>query len=349
MTFQAPADEPARVAATGPPSPSSCLAPRSCGVKIVIPGGSGQIGQVLARSFVERGHEVVALGRGAAGPASAARVVGWDGRTVGAWAGEVDGADVVINLAGRTVNCRYDEENLRQMLDSRVESTRAVGAAIAKARTPPRVWLQMSTATIYAHRFDAPNDEATGRIGGDEPGVPAYWARSVAIAEAWERALEAAETPGTRKVALRTAMVMSPDRGGVFDVMAGLAGKGLGGVAGDGAQYVSWIHDADFVRAIDLLIARDDLAGAVNLASPGALPQAEFARAIRAALGVRVGLPAAKWMLEIGAFLLRTDTELLLKSRRVVPKRLLDAGFRFEHADWPAAARELAARRRARP
>jgi hypothetical protein len=321
----------------------------SSGVKIVIPGGSGQIGQVLARSFLARGDDVVVLGRGAAPPSASARVVGWDGRTVGAWAAEIDGADVVVNLAGRTVNCRYSEENLREMLDSRVQSTQAVGEAIAKARKPPRVWLQMSTATIYAHRFDAPNDEATGRIGGAEPGVPAYWARSVAIAEAWERALEAAETPATRKVALRTAMMMSPDRGGVFDVMAGLASKGLGGVAGDGAQYVSWIHDADFVRAIDLLIARDELAGAVNLASPGPLPQVDFARGIREALGVRVALPAAKWMLEVGAFFLRTDTELLLKSRRVVPRRLLDAGFTFEHADWPAAARELAARRRAQP
>ncbi len=318
-------------------------------MKIVIPGGSGQIGQVLARSFLARGDEVVVLGRAAALPSACGRVVAWDGRTVGAWAAELDGADVVVNLAGRTVNCRYDEVNLRQMLDSRVESTQAVGAAIARARTPPRVWLQMSTATIYAHRLDAPNDEATGLIGGAEPGVPAYWARSVAIAQAWERALEDAETPSTRKVALRTAMMTSPDRGGVFDVMSGLASKGLGGTAGDGAQYVSWIRDEDFVRAIDLLIAREDLAGAVNLASPRPLPQAEFARAIREAMGVRVGLPAAKWMLEIGAFFLRTDTELLLKSRRVVPTRLLDAGFTFEHADWPAAARELAARRRAQP
>lgn len=313
-------------------------------MKIVIPGGSGQIGQVLARSFLARGDEVVVLARGRA---PVGRALAWDGRTVGAWAAEVDGADVVVNLAGRTVNCRYSEENLRQMLDSRVESTQAVGEAIARAGKPPRVWLQMSTATLYAHRFDAPNDEATGQIGGDEPGVPAYWARSVAIAKAWERALEAAETPATRKVALRTAMMMSPDRGGVFDVLAGLASKGLGGIAGDGAQYVSWIHDADFVRAIDLLIAREDLDGPVNLASPGPLPQADFAHAIREATGVRLGLPAMKWMLEIGAFFLRTDTELLLKSRRVVPKRLLDAGFAFEHAAWPAAARELAARRRA--
>jgi hypothetical protein len=311
-------------------------------MKIVIPGGSGQVGQLLARSFLAGGHEVVILARGGA---AHGRVVPWDGRTLGPWGAEIDGADVVLNLAGRTVNCRYTEENLAQMMDSRVDSTRAVGAAIAAAARPPRVWLQMSTATIYAHRLDAPNDEATGILGGEEPGVPAYWARSVAIARAWERALDEAKTPATRRVALRTAMVMSPDAGGIFDVMLGLVKKGLGGRAGSGAQYVSWMHDRDLVRAIDLLIARDDLSGPVNLASPGPLPYADFMRALRAAAGVRVGLPATKWMLEIGAWVMGTDTELLLKSRRVVPGRLLGAGFVFEQPSWPEAARELVARR----
>src|SRR5690349_1325975 len=225
-------------------------------MKIVIPGGSGQMGQLLARGFVAAGHEVVILSRASA---AVGRTVSWDGRTVGAWAREIDGADVVMNLAGRTVNCRYTEENLRAMMDSRVESTRAVGEAIAAAAQPPRVWLQMSTATIYAHRLDAPNDEATGIIGGEEPGVPAYWAYSVKIATEWERALNEAKTPKTRRVALRSAMMMSPDREGIFDVMLGMVRKGLGGTAAGGAQFVSWMHDADFSKAIDLLIARDDL------------------------------------------------------------------------------------------
>jgi uncharacterized protein len=311
-------------------------------MKIVIPGGSGQVGQLLARGFLANGHDVVILTRGAC---AAGRPVPWDGRTLGAWASEIDGADVVVNLAGRTVNCRYTPENLRQMMDSRVESTKVVGDAIATAARPPRTWLQMSTATIYAHRLDAPNDEATGVIGGSEPGVPAYWAKSVAIARAWERTLSEAATPATRKVALRASMVMSPDRGGIFDVMLGLVQKGLGGRAGSGAQYVSWIHDEDFTRAIDLLIARDDLDGAVNLAGPGPLPYVDFMAAFRAARGVKVGLPAAKWMLEVGAFLMRTDTELVLKSRRVVPGRLLDAGFAFRFPAWPAAAVDLVTRR----
>jgi uncharacterized protein (TIGR01777 family) len=314
-------------------------------MKIVIPGGSGQIGQVLTRAFLAGGHDVVILSRG---PSPLGRTVPWDGRTVGAWASEIDGADVVVNLAGRTVNCRYTEENLAAMLNSRVDSTRAVGEAIAAAPRPPRVWLQMSTATIYAHRFDAPNDEATGVLGGDEPDVPAYWGTSVKIARAWERAQAEAATPNTRRVALRTAMMMSPDPGGIFDVLLTMVRRGLGGRAGSGAQYVSWIHDRDFVRAIDLLIAREDLDGAVNLASPGPLPYADFMRAMREAWGIRVGLPASAWMLAIGAWIMRTDTELVLKSRRVVPGRLLQAGFSFEHPAWPEAAQDLVARFRAR-
>jgi uncharacterized protein (TIGR01777 family) len=273
--------------------------------------------------------------------------VPWDGRTVGDWARELDGADAVINLAGRSVSCRYTAENLAAMMSSRVDSTRAVGLAIEQAARPPRVWLQMSTATIYAHRFDAPNDEATGQIGGDEPGVPAYWKRSIEIAQAWELAQAEARTPRTRRVALRTAMVMSPGEGGVFDVLLRLVRFGLGGSIAGGRQLVSWIHDRDFARAVELLLAREDLEGPVNLAAPNPLSQRDFMAALRAAWGARVGLPATGWMARLGAFAMRTDTELVLKSRYVVPGRLLDAGFGFEHPEWPGAARELVERRRA--
>ena len=257
---------------------------------------------------------------------------------------EIDGADVVINLAGRSVNCRYTRANLDAMMSSRVDSTRAVGLAIEQAARPPRVWLQMSTATIYAHRLDAPNDEKSGLLGGSEPDVPRYWGFSIDIARAWERALQEARVPRTRKVALRSAMVMSPGRGGIFDVLLGLTRAGLGGTIAGGRQFVSWIHGRDFTRAIELLIARDDLDGPVNLASPSPLPQRDFMAALRAAKGMRIGLPAAKWMAEIGAFFLRTDTELILKSRRVVPGRLLDAGFRFDFPEWAPAAQDLVGR-----
>ncbi|WP_214108354.1 epimerase [Acrocarpospora catenulata] len=316
-------------------------------MKIVIPGGTGHLGGLLSGALGSAGHEVVVLSRRAEARVPGARTVPWDGGGGGAWTAEVDGADAVVNLAGRSVNCRYTEDNLRQMMDSRVRSATAVGAAIAAAARPPKVWLQMSTATIYAHSFDRANDEETGVIGGGEPGVPAYWGLSVDIARQWEDAQRAVETPDTRKVALRTAMVMAPGRGGPFDTLWRLARWGLGGPVAGGRQYMSWIHDRDFVRAVEFLLVREDLSGAVNLAAPHPLPLRAFMAALREAAGVRVGLPATRWMAELGAFVARSDTELLLKSRRVVPGRLLGAGFGFERPDWPDAARDLVARSRA--
>jgi uncharacterized protein (TIGR01777 family) len=311
-------------------------------VKIVIPGGTGQVGALLARAFAADGHEVVVLSRGAGtGPA---RVVRWDGRSLGGWAAEIDGADAVVNLAGRIVNCRYNAENRRQMLESRVLSTRVVGEAIARAARPPRVWLQASTAAIYSHRYDAPNDEATGVIGGQEKGAPAKWRFSIEVATAWERALDEAATPRTRKVKMRAAIILSPDRGGIFDMLLRLVRVGLGGRAGDGRQYVSWVHDADFVRALRWLVDHDDLDGPVNIAAPNPVPNAEFMRALREAWGMPIGLPATEWMLELGTWAMRTESELVLKSRRVVPGRLLGSGFSFQFPTWPDAARDLCAR-----
>ncbi|MFC7302962.1 TIGR01777 family oxidoreductase [Streptomyces monticola] len=306
-------------------------------MKFVLPGGTGQVGTVLKRALTAAGHQVVVLTRSP----ERADEVRWDGVRPGPWTRVIDGSDVVINLAGRSVSCRYTPANLQAMMDSRVDSARAVGEAIAAARQPPRVWLQMSTATVYAHRHDAANDEATGLIGGTEPGVPDYWAYSVEIARNWERAQEEAGTPHTRKVALRSAMVMSPGRGGVFDMLLRMARLGLGGPVAGGGQYVSWIHDRDFVRAVEFLTDRDDISGPVNLAAPEPLPQRQFMRALRSAWGVPVGLPATKWMAELGAFALRSDTELLLKSRRVVPGRLRAAGFSFEEPRWADAAGDL--------
>lgn len=313
-------------------------------MKVVIPGGSGHIGGILARAFRARGEDVVILSRHGAGEA---RSVAWDARTLGPWAAEIDGADVVINLAGRLVHCRYSKDNLAEMLCSRVDSTRAVGQAIERASRPPRVWLQMSTATIYAHRFDAPNDEDTGVIGGGEPGAARHWDFSIEIGKAWERAQGEARTPATRKVALRSALVMSSQRGAVFDILLGLVRAGLGGSIAGGRQFVSWIHEDDFVRAVDFLVAHEDLAGPVNVAAPNPLPQRDFMAALRDSAGRRLGLPCTRWMAAVGAFVLGTDTELVLKSRRVAPTRLLEAGFRFQQPDWPGAARNLVGRWRA--
>jgi uncharacterized protein (TIGR01777 family) len=315
-------------------------------MKVVIPGGSGQVGTLLARAFHHDGHEVVVLSRRP--EAAPWRVAAWDARTLGGWADELDGADAVINLAGRSVNCRYTPDNRRAILESRVHSTRVVGQAIARAHRPPPVWLQASTATIYAHRFDAPNDETSGILGGAEPGAPDTWRFSIDVATAWERALDEAVTPHTRKVKLRSAMTMSPDRGGVFDVLLRLVRFGLGGAAGDGRQYVSWIHDEDFIRAVSWLIEHEEMEGPVNLSAPNPVPNAEFMRALRQAWGISFGLPAPAWLLEVGAVFLRTETELVLKSRRVVPGRLSQAGFTFGFPEWPDAARDLCRRWRGR-
>ena len=308
-------------------------------MKIVIPGGSGQVGTLVARAFHRQGHEVVVLSRRP--ELRPWRVVRWDGTTVGGWRQEIDGCDVVINLAGRSVNCRYTAANRGEIMASRVLSTRVVGQAIARASRPPRVWLQASTATIYAHRYDRPNDERYGTIGGDEADAPGSWRFSIDVARAWERAFEQAETGRTRKIALRSAMILSPDAGGIFDTLVGLTRRGLGGSAGDGRQFMSWIHYEDFLGAVQWLIDRDDLEGVVNVAAPLPLPNAEFMRVLREACGVRFGLPAAKWMLEIGAVFMRTETELVLKSRRVVPALLLEHGFSFKYPGWQEAARDL--------
>lgn len=311
-------------------------------LKIVIPGGSGQVGTILARAFVADGHDVVVLSRT---PKSAAwRVIPWDAETIGEWTNEIDGADVIVNLAGRNVNCRYNAKNRKEIVDSRVRSTRVVGQSIAQSKKPPRVWLQASTATIYCHLYDAPNDDVTGILGGEEPDVPETWRFSIDVAKSWEAAANEISTPSTRKVLLRSAMTMSPDRDGVFDVLLRLVRFGLGGTNGHGKQFISWIHDRDFINAVYWLIKHDELSGAVNLTSPNPLPNAEFMRELRQAWGTRIGLPSVKWMLEIGALFLRTETELILKSRRVTPTRLLQSGFQFQFPSWPEAAADLCRR-----
>jgi uncharacterized protein (TIGR01777 family) len=312
-------------------------------MKVVIPGGSGQVGTVLARAFHERGDEVIVLSR-SQNKSVPWHTVRWDGETLGDWASEIEGADAVINLAGQSVNCRYTAENRRLIIDSRVNSTRAVGQAIAQSDNPPRVWLQASTATLYAHSYDAPNDEATGIIGGSEPNAPDTWRFSIDVVKKWERELNAAATPNTRKVLMRSAIVMSPGAGGPFDMLLRLVRFGLGGRFGDGREFVSWIHDQDFVRTVDWLIQHDELAGAVNLAAPNPLPNSEFMQALRKAWGISFGLPATEWMLEVGAFILRSETELMLKSRRVVPTRLLQSGFRFQFPTFAEAASDLVMR-----
>ncbi len=308
-------------------------------MKIVVTGGTGQVGRLVCEHWLRQGHDLVVVARHTPAPGvlpQGVRFVPWNGVDLGPWATEIDGADVVLNLAGRSVNCRYTATHRQQILDSRVHSTRAVGAAIQGATTPPRTWLQASTATIYAHRFDADNDEEQGKIGGAESTTPGDWKFSIQVAKAWEAAAREGSRPETRLVLLRSAMVMAPGEGGIFDTLLTLVRRRLGGRAGHGRQYVSWIHGDDFCRALDWLIELP-LEGVVNLAAPHPIPNADFMRELRDAWGIRLGLPATRWMLTLGAILLRTETELILKSRRVVPGRLLASGFEFDYPTWPAA------------
>jgi uncharacterized protein (TIGR01777 family) len=313
-------------------------------LRIVLPGGSGQVGQMLARSFQDRGHHVTVLTRG---PYSANwQTVHWDAVNPGPWTETLDGADVCINLTGRSVNCRLTAANRRAMYDSRIGSTRLLNRVIAGLANPPRVWLNASTATIYRHALDRPMDEATGEMGGNEligkkRRAPDTWDFSVHLAKDWEAALFDTETPRTRKIALRSAITFSPTPGNAFQVFSNLVRAGLGGAQGNGRQFVSWIHETDFARAVEFLIDREELAGPINIAAPNPLPNREFMAALRDAWDRPNGLPAPAFAIEIGAFFLRTESELVLKSRRVVPGRLLDAGFEFEFPDWPQAAEDL--------
>ena len=313
-------------------------------LRIVLPGGSGQVGQVLARYFHEFGHNVTVLTRG---PYTAPwQTVHWDGEHIGPWTEHLEGADVCINLAGRSVNCRYNDANRTAIYNSRIDTTRLLGRVIAGLADPPRVWLNASTATIYRHATDRPMDEATGEIGGNDwisphRRAPASWNFSIRVAKDWEEAFFESETPRTRKVAMRSAFAMSPIPGSAFAVLLNLVRLSLGGAQGNGRQFVSWIHELDFARAVEFLIAREDLDGPVNLAAPHPLRNREFMAALQDAWGMPNCFPVPSLLLETGAFFLRTDTELVLKSRRVVPGRLLKAGFQFEFPTWPDAAEDL--------
>ena len=313
-------------------------------MKIVIAGGSGQVGTILARHFHKEGNQVLVLSRQAQN--TPWQTLHWNGATLGPWLADIDDSDVWINLAGRSVNCRYNKRNRSDILNSRVLSTSVLHEAITRLESPPEVWLNASTATIYRHALDRSMDEASGESGGNEPGAPDTWNFSIEVAKAWEKAFFSTKTSKTRQVALRSAMTFSPDRAGVFDVFSKLVRHGLGGTNLPGTQFVSWIHEVDFIRTVEFLIANPAISGPVNVASPHPLPNSQFLRVLRKAWGARFGMPTLPWMLEIGTFLLRTESELVLKSRRVVPGRLLDAGFAFSYPTWEQAAPDLVARSR---
>ncbi|GAA4267595.1 epimerase [Frondihabitans peucedani] len=319
--------------------------------RIVLAGASGFIGSHLADAFRREGADVALIGR--TGPDAA-----WGDTS--AITRLVDGADLVINLAGKSVNCRYGEGDRQEILRSRIETTRELATAIRAAETPPPLWLNSSTATIYRHAEDRPMTESTGEIGTGF---------SVSIATTWEDEFFAADLPSTRRVALRMAIVLGD--GSALVPLMNLARAGLGGPQLDGAwpstrarreagtyhapgarggrQRFSWIHIDDVLGSIRFLREHAEIDGVVNLSSPNPSDNRTMMRDLRRALGVPFGLPAWRWMLELGSAAIRTEVELVLKSRWVVPERLTEAGYRFEHPWLDETLKEIVAERRARP
>ena len=304
---------------------------------IVIFGANGFLGRYLTRYFTRQGREVVAIARSRKGWSGDGMFLEWDGKAPGPWELALEGAEAVINLAGRSVNCRYTEKNRRLIMVSRVDSTRAIGRAIAKCKVPPKLWLNAGTATWYRHAEDKPQDDWLGEHGEGF---------SCDVARAWEEAFFGAMVPPeTRKVALRIGMVLANEEGTVFDVLRKLTSRGLGGAMGSGRQRISWIHMEDFLRAVEFVANDAFIDGTINLTAPEFPTNRDLMRTFRDSVGMPIGLPASRLMLEIGARLMGTETELVLKSRWAEPLRLRDAGFRWRWARVVDAVADLQARR----
>lgn len=298
--------------------------------KLIIAGGTGFLGDALVHHYSDV-KEIVVLTRGATRQMNNVRYVKWDGVTLGGWEKELENADALINLTGKSVDCRYTEANKAEIVSSRVNATRILVKAVNNCQCPPKVWLNAASATIYRAAEDRAMDEYTGEMGSGF---------SVEVCKSWEAAFTREETPRTRKVILRISMILGKG-GGVIPVLSKLTKLGLGGTMGSGKQYISWMHEHDFVKAVDWLIQNEKAEGAYNMAAPDPLPNKEFMKRMRSLLHRSIGLPATAWMLEIGALFLRTETELVLKSRRVMPARLLKEGFVFDYPTTEGALRNL--------
>ncbi len=300
------------------------------GKRIVIAGGSGFLGLSMAEAFAGDGAEVMILSRSKPKVASDWTHHVWDGRTLGDWAETLDGADAVVNLAGRTVNCIKTPDHCDEILRSRVESTRVLGEAMRVVGSPPPVWVQMSTAHIYGDPPSAVCTEESAEGIGLAP----------TVARAWEAAFTQSKLPQQRGVIMRTSFVVGRDRGaggGALGTLGLIAKLGLGGKVASGIQGMSWIHEDDINNIVARAIVDETMSGAYIVSSPNPKSQAEFMRTLRRVIGMPIGLPAFQWMVRIGAPLfMRTDPELVLYDRYVISKRLMDEGFEFRHRLEPA-------------
>jgi uncharacterized protein (TIGR01777 family) len=299
--------------------------------KLVLAGGTGFLGQRIIDHFRHTVRQIIILTRSESRKQGNLQYVNWDGRSLGDWARMLEGADVLINLTGKSVDCRYTEKNKKEIIRSRVDATHILGEALRTLKAPPALWMNAASATIYRHAEDKPMDEHSGEMGEGF---------SVEVCKAWEEAFEKTETTGTRKVILRLSMILGMS-GGVMPVMKKLVSLGLGGKMGSGRQYISWMHEADLINALEWIIERQELSGPINLSAPEPLTNKQFMETMRRILKKPFGLPAPAWLLGIGAFFIRTETELILKSRRVVPERLLRSGFKFRFTRAEQALSDL--------
>lgn len=298
--------------------------------KLIIAAGTGFLGQVLVNHFKNKFQEIVILTRGKSQTIDGIKFVNWNAKTFSGWEKELENASVLINLAGKSVDCRYTQKNKREILLSRIESTKVLNKAVLNCQNPPKHWLNSSTATIYRFSLDKEMDEVEGETGNDF---------SMNVALSWEKAFFKTETPNTIKTALRTSNVLGKN-GGALVPLRRLARFGFGGKQGKGNQFVSWIHEEDFAHAIDFIIEKE-MSGKVNVVSPKPIRNTDFMSKLRKAVGAPFGIPLNKTLLEIGSFFIRTETELVLKSRNVVPKRLLENGFTFKFDNIDNALKNL--------
>lgn len=301
--------------------------------KIVLAGGSGQMGTALRDYFKNKAEEIVILSRSAARNFGNVRTVYWDGQTAGDWYKELEDADVLVNLAGKNVNCRYNEKNKKLIIDSRVNSIKALSEAIGKCSAAPKLWIQSASSTIYRHAEDRPMTEGDNETGEGF---------SVEVCKIWEKTFleQTQQFKNTRKVILRTSLVLGKKEG-VFPRLKNMVKFGLGGKQGDGKQWVSWIHEEDVAGMVEWIITHPLIEGPVNCASPEPLQNTDFMRVLRKELGMPFGLPAPTWMLELGAFIIGTETELILKSRWVLPEKVLKSGFVFRYGNLDEAVKDI--------
>lgn len=299
--------------------------------KIILAGGSGYLGQVLADYYKDKAKEIIILSRKASATNGNITYHQWDAETKGEWVKQLEGADLLVNLCGKNVNCRYTPENRRAILSSRILPTELLAAAIMDLTHPPKLWLQCASATIYRHAEDRYQDEENGEIGEDF---------SVEVCKAWEACFMKAEVPGVRKVVLRVSMVLGC-KDGVFPRLKNLVLSGIGGCQGKGNQYVSWIHEQDFARITEWILLNESFNGVLNVSAPEVVTNKSFMQLLRKAYRVPLGINTPQWLLEIGALLIGTETELVLKSRWVYPKRLLNLGFQFQYPNVQDAIKDL--------